>query len=150
MADFAIKANKGVASVQSYMVVTAAASSPHRYKVNGYTIGCAATPGDNAFMHAVQRCTTAGTGSALTPNACDPAEAYAATTVAKDTITVDPTLTASAFLDATPLNQRTTFRYVSIPGKEITCPATASNGFAWILTSATTTSFDATLNFTEQ
>lgn len=149
MADYTIKANKGAASVQSTAILVAAASSPRRIRVNAYTIGCGATPGDNSFTHIVQRCTTAGTGSALTPNANDAADSIAASAVAKDTTTVDPTLTASAFLGWDALNQRTTFRWVAVPGKEIVCPATASNGIILGLSAATTTSFDATMEFSE-
>lgn len=149
MASWACKANKGTASVQAILLLVAAAASPRRANVYDYTIGCGATPADNAFNHIVQRCTTAGTGAALTPNALDPADTLASTIVAKDTITVDPTLTANAFLGRKALNQRATFRWVAVQGKEIKLPATASNGIILGLSSATTTDFDAEAHFEE-
>ena len=149
MAKWAIKANKGAASVQTVALITAAAASPRRAKVYDYTIGSGATPGDNAWVHIVQRCSTAGTGAALTPNALDPADTLASTIVCKDTITVDPRLTASAFLGRKPLNQRATFRWVAAPYGELMIPATASNGIVLGLSAATTTDFDAEAHFEE-
>lgn len=143
MARWGVKANKGAASVQTVLLLTAAASSPRRAKVYDIGFGCGASPADNAFTWIIQRCSTAGTGSALTPNSLDPADTLASTIVAKDTTTVDPTLTASAFLWAEALNQRASFRWVAAPYSEIIIPATASNGIVAGLSSATTTSFDA-------
>lgn len=149
MARWAVKANKGAANVQTILLLVAAAASPRRAKLYDYSIGCGATPGDNAFAHIVQRCTTAGTGAALTPNALDQADTLASTIVAKDTITADPTLTANAFLGRKALNQRATFRWVAAPGGEIVIPATASNGVILGLGAATTTDFDAEAHYEE-
>lgn len=149
MADWGIKANKGTASVQSVALLVAAAASPRRAKVYDYTIGSGAAPNDLAFNHIVQRCTTAGTGAALTPNALDPGDTLASTIVCKDTVTADPTLTANAFLNRHPLNLRNTFRWCATPGKELVIPATASNGIIVGLASATTQDFDAGVQFSE-
>ena len=149
MARWGVKANKGASSVQTILLLVAAASSPRRAKVYDYTVGCGATPADSAFTHIVQRCTTAGTGTALTPNALDQADSLASTIVAKDTITADPTLTASAFLGWKALNQRSTYRWVAAPYGEIVIPATASNGIILGLTAATTTTFDAEAHYEE-
>lgn len=143
MARWGCKANKGAASVQSVLLLVAAAASPRRAKVYDLSFGCGASPADNAFTWIVQRCSTAGTGAALTPNSLDPADTLASTIVAKDTVTVDPTLTASAFLYAEALNQRASFRWVAAPYSELIIPATASNGLILGLSAATTTSFDA-------
>lgn len=150
MAKWAVKANKGSASVQSILILVAAASSPRRAKLYDYTVGCGATPADAVFTHILQRCTTAGTGSALTPNALDPADTLACTIVAKDTVTVDPTLTASAFLGWKALNQRSSYRWIAAPGGEVVIPATASNGVILGLSAATTTTMDAEAHFEEQ
>ncbi len=149
MARWACKANKGAANVQSVLLLVAAAASPRRARVYDYTIGSGATPGDNAFVHIVQRCTTAGTGAALTPNALDPADSLASTIVAKDTITADPTLTANAFLGRKALNQLATFRWVAAPYGELVIPATASNGLILGLGTATTSDFDAEGHYEE-
>lgn len=149
MARWVTKANKGTANVQSIAIVVAAAASPRRAKIYDYTIGSGATPGDNAFVHIVQRCTTAGTGTALTPTALDSADTLASTIVVKDTTTVDPTLTANAFLGRKALNQRATFRWVAAPYGEIIIPATASNGVILGLGTASTTDMDAECHYEE-
>jgi len=149
MARWGVKANKGAGNVQSVLGLTAAAASPRRAKVHDISMGCGASPADNAFTWIIQRCSTAGTGSALTPNALDPADTLASTIVAKDTTTVDPTLTAAAFLYAEALNQRATMRWVAAPYSELIIPATASNGFIVGLSAATTTSFDCGAQFEE-
>lgn len=149
MARAGVKANKGAASVQSVLLLVAAAASMRRAKVHDITMGCGATPGDNAFIWIIQRCSSAGTGAALTPNMLDQADTLASTIVAKDTVTADPTLTAGAFLYAEALNQRATMRWVAAPGSELVIPATASNGFIVGLSAATTTSFDAGAQFEE-
>jgi hypothetical protein len=150
MALWGIKANKGAANVQGVAVITAAAASMRRARVYDWKLGCNASPADNSFLHIAQRCTTAGTGAALTPNSLDPGDSLASTIVCKDTITVDATLTAAAFLDAIPLNQRASFRWVAPPGGELVIPATASNGISFGLSTATTTSFDYGIQFREE
>lgn len=149
MARWSIAANKGAASVQSVAIVVAAAANMRRAKIYDWTFGCGASPADNSFTHIAQRCTTAGTGAALTPNALDQADTLASTIVCKDTTTVDPTLTAGSFGARKALNQRATFRWVAAPYGELIIPATASNGYIFGLSAATTTSFDADIHFEE-
>lgn len=149
MARWTIGANKGAASVQSVAIVVAAAASMRRAKIYDWQFGCGASPADNSFTWIAQRCSTAGTGAALTPNSVDAADTLASTIVCKDTTTVDPTLTAGAFGARVPLNQRASFRWVSSPYGELIVPATASNGYIFGLTAATTTSFDAGIGFEE-
>ena len=142
MARWAVAANKGAANVQGVLYLTAASANMRRAKVYDWTLGCGASPGDAAFIHIGQRCTTAATGSAKTPNSLDPADTLATTIVAQDTITVDGTLTANAFVFRKALNQRATFRWVAAPYSEILIPATANNGVMLGLSSASTTTFD--------
>lgn len=147
MGAFYCTANKGVASVKSVLLLTAAASVPRRGVVVEWSIGSDSTPADNAYVIIVQRCSTAGTGTTVTPNAADPADPIASTIVATGTVTADPTLTASAFLGGKALNQRASWRWVAVPGFEIIIPATASNGIMLGASSATTTSFQADAAF---
>lgn len=142
MARWGFKASKGAGNVQGVAVVTAAAASPRRARIYDWSLSSSATPGDNVFIHVAQRCTTAGTGNALTPNALDPADTLASTIVCKDTITVDAALTASAFLYEVTLNQRASFRWVAAPYGEMVISATASNGISLGLSAASTTTFD--------
>lgn len=139
----------GGSSVQTVGAATAATSSPRRAKVLDWKFGSSQSPADNEFIHIIQRCTTAGTGTAVTPNATDPADTLASTIVVKGTITADPTLTASAFLATVALNQRASFRWVAAPYDEILIPATASNGVAFAVSSATTTTFAEDLQYEE-
>lgn len=150
MPSFGVTANKGAASVKSVLLLTAAASTPRRGRISDLTFGCDASPADNSFVIIGQRCTTAGTGAALTPNATDPADPIAATIVATGTVTADPTLTASAFVfPGFAMNQRASFRWVAVPGFELIIPATASNGIAFGVGTATTTSFQYGAMFSE-
>jgi hypothetical protein len=149
MARWGLNATKGSASVQTVLALNAAASSMRRAKVFDISMGCAASPADNAFQWIVQRCTTAGTGTTLTPNSLDAADTLATTIVATATVTVDPALTASAFLYTDALNQRSTFRWVAAPYSELIIPATASNGIAFGLSAASTTTFVAGAIFEE-
>jgi hypothetical protein len=142
MARWGVTANKGAAVVQSVLVLEAAAASPRRAKVYDWTLGTGIAPADNAFTHIIQRCTTAPTGAAKTPNSLDQADTLASTIQAFDTVTADPTLTANAFLARKPLNQRATFRWVAAPYGEIILPATANNGIMMGLSATTATSFD--------
>lgn len=140
MARWGVKANKGAANVQGVLYLVAAAASPRRARVYDWTMGCSAAPADNIFIHIVQRCTNVSlAGATLTPNALDPADSLASTIVGTDTVTVDGTLTASAFLANKALNQRATFRWVAAPYGELMIPATANNGLMFGLSAASTT-----------
>lgn len=149
MARWGVSANKGSASVQGVLNLNAAASSMRRAKIYDLGIGCGASPADNAFIWVIQRCTTAGTGTTVTPNSLDAADTLASTIVATATITVDATLTAGAFAYREALNQRASFRWVAAPYGELIIPATASNGFMIGLSAATTTTFDVGACFEE-
>jgi len=141
MARWGVAFNSGGSSVKSVGLLVAAASSPRRAKVTDWKIGSSQSPADNTFTHIIQACTTAGTGAAKTPMASDAADTLASTIVAKDTITADPTLTAGAFYANLAVNQRASFRWVAAPFFELIIPATASNGFAFAVSSASTTTF---------
>jgi hypothetical protein len=150
MARWGVAATKGAANVQTILSLNAAAASMRRAKIYDWTLGCgAAPPADNAFIHLLQRATTNPTGAALTPNSLDPADTLASTIVATNIVTVDGTLTASAFLARKPLNQRATFRWVAAPYGELIIPATTNNGIAWVLSAASTTSFDGDMHYEE-
>lgn len=129
MAKYAVTAQRTASSTLSVAVVTANATTPRRGKIYRLEFGSEASPADNAFLWQVQRCTTAGTATAVTPVALDPADA-ATTLVASQNATVDPTLTANLFLLTIPLNQRATYQWQPAPGGELVIPATASNGGA--------------------
>lgn len=140
MGSWATKGSKSnAASVQTVLALNAAAASPRRARIFDLTFGSSASPVvDQQWVWQCQRCTTVGTGSSKVPNALDPADTLASTIQATDIYTVDPTLTAAAFVKSVGLNQRATFRWVAAPGKELVIPAATNNGIAVVLSAATT------------
>lgn len=129
MATYGAEFNKGTTSTTIGVgSLEAAATNMRRFKLTEAIFGSEATPADNVFLFEANRSTTAATGTAVTPNAYDPADTIGAGTLAKENLTVQGTNTAGAVPLAVPLNQRATFRWVAIPGREIMVPATASNG----------------------
>lgn len=105
-------------------LVSAATVRPELYDV---VVGSVATPADNAAQYYVQRFTAAGTVTAVTPQALDPADPAALVTAGVNA-SVEPTYTAGAIMLRVPKNQRATFRWVAREGGEIKSPATAANG----------------------
>lgn len=85
------------------------------------------TPGDYQAKYNLNRYTVAGTSSAKTPQALDPADP-AALASAGEAHSVEPTYTANAVLLVISRNMRHPYRWVAIPGREIVLPATAANG----------------------
>lgn len=152
MANFAANMTRTASATLSVGALTAAASNPRRYKLYDYVFGSAeATPADGNSLWQIQRCTTAGTaGSAVTPVSVDPGDTVAATTVGGQAHSADPTLTAGAILLSVGLNQRATFRWVPVPGKELIVPATASNGLAFRTPTAATVTATAQAWIEEQ
>lgn len=129
MANYAVEMNRTASTTLSVGNWIADATRPRRGKFYDLMFGSEASPADNPFLWQVQRCTTAGTSTGVTPTAIDPGDA-ATESDAGENHTIDPTLTAGAILLSIPLNQRATFRWVAAPGGELVYPATASNGLA--------------------
>lgn len=103
-------------------------SSPRRLRLSELIIGSdAATLGTSNFRFEVQRSTAAATGTAITPEPLDPADA-ACVALMKSNLSVQGTNTAGKIPITIPLNEQATFRWVANPGSEIVVPATANNG----------------------
>lgn len=149
MARMAVALNSGGTSVKTVGGLNAAASNMRRAKVIDWLIGSSQAPADAVFTHIAQRATTAPTGTGRTPNAIDQADTLASTIVATDTVTADGTLTAGAFNANVAINQRASFRVVTAPYMELIIPATASNGYAFGVSAATTTTFAYSISFEE-
>jgi len=98
-----------------------------RGKIYDILFGSEAVPADAGLLWQFNRYTAAGTSTAVTPQALDPADA-AFLGQAGENHTVEPTYTANAILLNVPLNQRATFRWVAAPGGELVYPATTANG----------------------
>lgn len=119
--------NTASATVPLNNITATAAVRPRIYDLS---MGSDATPADNAAKYALQRASARGTQStSITPQALDSADPAA--TLTSDTAwTVNPTLTASAFLLQWAQNQRATYRWVAAPYSELIIPATAGAGLA--------------------
>lgn len=149
MANFAVQMNRTASTSLSLGTWVADATRPRRLKFYEYIFGSEASPADNSFLYIVQRCTTAGTLTGVTPSPLDPADA-ATESDAGENVTIEPTYTANLVLLAIGLNQRATFRWVAAPGSELVTPATASNGMGIQTTTASAVAISATVLAQEQ
>lgn len=120
-----------------------------RPRVYDVLLSSDATPADNCGDYQLQRTTTAGTSSAVTPQALDPGDP-AATATAGKAHSAEPTYTANAILLHFALNQRATFRWVAAPYGELVLPA-AANGLGLLCTSvaASAVNVGSTIHFEE-
>lgn len=127
MGAYAIDFHRTASTVASLGSITADATRPRRFEIYDLLFGSEAAAADNPFLYVLQRCTAAGTSTAVVPQAIDPADA-ATEMDAGENHTVEPTYTAAAILLELPLNQRATFRWIATEGGRLIGPATASNG----------------------
>jgi hypothetical protein len=97
-----------------------------RPKVYDLIVSSVATPADNAGEYLLQRTTTVGTSTSVTPQLLDPGDPAALATAGVNH-SAEPTYTANAIMLRIATNQRATFRWVAAPMGEIVLPA-AANG----------------------
>lgn len=107
--------------------LTAPAASMRRIKVHEIFVGSEAAPADQQLKWRVQRCTTTGTRTGVTPQNNDQADAAPLTT-AGQAHSVDPTYTANAIYLNDPINQKASYRWVAVKDGELIIPAVANNG----------------------
>jgi hypothetical protein len=131
MAKYAITGSQATVSgsYKTVLDVFATTGSLRRGKVYDVLIGTNGTPADNYLQWDISRMTADGTGTAVTPQALDPAD-VAALATAKNNYSAEPTITAGSSLFNVGVNQRASYRWVAAPGSELVFPATASNGLA--------------------
>lgn len=122
-----------------------AAIRPAIYDV---TIGSQTTPADAAVDTFLQRTTTAGTSTAVTPQALDSGDP-AATATAGKAHSAEPTYTANAILLEIAQNQRATYRWVAAPESELQLPAAANGIGALINAVSSTFTQNMTLHYAE-
>lgn len=149
MATYAVQLQRTASTTASLGTWVADATRPRRLKFHYIVFGSEGTVADNPFNYQVQRCTAAGTSTAVTPQPLDPADA-ATESDAGQAHTVEPTYTASAILLSLSINQRATAQWYGRPGKEIITPATASNGIGIKTPTAGAVAITATLHADEQ
>lgn len=124
--NYTISGARAVAS-PTKTLLTLIGGTTTRPQIYDIVVGSTATPADNALEFILQRFTAAGTATAVTPAANDPADPAAIATAGVNH-TVEPTYTAGQILVDIAMNQRATQRWVPSPGREIKLPATAANG----------------------
>ena len=130
MPKYSVEMTRTGSTTLSTGSINADATSPRRSKIFQVIFGVNGSPAaDNVWLLQLQRCTTTGTATAVTPISLDPADAASITDAFRNH-TVDPSLTANAILLSAPLNQRATFLWQAVPGGELVIPATANNGIA--------------------
>lgn len=135
MANYALtNSNAGTqqsvtSTYKSLIGVTASSTTAlRRVKVYDILVGTNGTPADNYMEWDVSRQTVAGTGTALTPNALDPADG-ASVSACLANYTSEPTVTAASSVFYVGVNQRASYRWVAAPGSELVAPATNAAGF---------------------
>ena len=148
MGKYAVDLQRTASTTASLGNVTAPGSSMRRAKIYFLQYGCEGDAADNEFLYTLQRCTTAGTRTSVTPQALDAADAACVTT-AGENHTVEPTYTSGAILLNTPLNQRATYQWMAPPGGELVIPATANNGVGIQTPTATALAITAQIHFEE-
>lgn len=126
-AKYAVDMQRTANASQSVGNITAPGSGMRRFRVYFMQLGAEGDAADNEFLWTLQRCTTAGTRTSVTPIPLDMADAAAATT-AGENHSAEPTYTANEILLNVPLNQRATYQWMAPPGGELVVPATANAG----------------------
>jgi hypothetical protein len=124
--------------------VSQPASALKRLKISYVSVGSDATA-DNAFSAVLQRTTAPGTSTSVTPQRRDPADG-AASAVAGQAHTVEPTYTSGENVLSIAGHQRSTFQWYAIPGHEIVVPVTNNAGIGF-KTITVTTAFNQVVIF---
>lgn len=151
MANYGTAFNKtGSDSVlQVVELIAAAATGIRRSKIFSFGIGCTAASNDGVHQYTIHRVTGTATGTAVTPQPLDGADAVAFAT-SKHLITADAgSFAAGAELYREPLNGRASWQFNANPGKEFVGPATASNGLSLGLSAASTATYAGNLQHEE-
>ena len=145
---YSIDGEQNIASPDdSILGITSAATV--RPVIHYIGIGISGTPADNAITWYLGRHTAAGTSTAVTPQALDPADP-SSLTAAGENHTIEPTLTANAILFRLALNQRASHSWWADAYGGLQAPATAANGItAYPVHASATVLGDMTMHFSE-
>jgi hypothetical protein len=113
-------------------------SATYRGFLEHFIVSVGGTPADNSIIFTLQRCTTAGTFTSVTPANTETADG-APDLIAGENATAEPTYTASTELFDNDLNQRAIFMLVYTDQRWPVIPATANNGIGMKATHASVT-----------
>ena len=130
MANYAVTGTQTTGT--GYKTILSIVSSATLRRVKWYDVlfGTTGTPADNAMQFDISRITAAGTNTAVTAQALDPADQASLVTTCGNLHTVEPTVTANSSVINIGINQRASYRWVAAPGSELVSPATSAAGFA--------------------
>ena len=105
--------------------VTAAtgATTLRRAAIYDVLVGVDGTPADNVVVWKLDRQTSTGTRTAVTPPPLDAGDAAALITCGANT-TIEGIITSATQLLEVAVNQRASYRWVAAPGGELIVPAT--------------------------
>ncbi len=106
--------------------VSQPATALKRISIQYVSMGSNATA-DNMYEAWLQRTTAAGTSTAVTPQLRDAADG-AASAVAGQAHTVEPTYTANAIMLTIFAHQRSSYQWYAAPGHDIVIPVTNAAG----------------------
>lgn len=126
MPSFVATCRAAVANPRTIGAVQQPSTARTRLWLNQFILSISGTPADNAIIWTLQRTTTAGTSTSVTPAVADQADT--ATAVAGENFTAEPTYTSATELFDNALTQRATLAVVYAPGRERVIPLTNSNG----------------------
>jgi hypothetical protein len=127
MPAYTITARAACANPRTIARVGHDATAVQRARINRMTLSASGTPADNAIIWTLQRCTTTGTMTSVTPALRDTVDG-AADLLGSENATVEPTYTAATEMFDNAVNQRATLIVVYDDRNEIIIPATANNG----------------------
>jgi hypothetical protein len=122
------------------LTIVSNATTVQRNIIDEYILSIQLTPSDSQISWTSQRCTAAGTSTAVTPLGQDDEADRAAQAAVGKNHTVEPTYTANAFIfEAMNLNARATYRWVAAPGAAIITPAVVGDGIGFMALHASRT-----------
>jgi hypothetical protein len=132
MANFSASGLSGAltTTLKTALSVRQPASPASIIKMHTIVISSPATPADSAIEWVIQRVSTAGTSTAVTPTDTEDA-AQVATAVAGQTFTAEPTAVANTIFFDQAVNQRATYTIVLASGYEWKLGLTATRGMAF-------------------
>jgi hypothetical protein len=149
MPAYTITSRAAAANPRTIARVGHDASAVQRGCLTRMTVSSSGTPADNAIIWTLQRCTTTGTMTSVTPALRDTADG-AADLIGSENATAEPTYTSATEMFDNAVNQRATLIVVYDERNEIIIPATANNGLGLKATHASFTgNVEATLTWTE-
>lgn len=149
MAKYSAQLNRTSSTTLPVGSITSDSTTPRRGRIYYLNVGFIGTPADTAHQLDVQRCTAAGTSTAVTPKPLDPADA-ACLSDCGENHTVDATRTANEVMLAIAMNTKATVQWYAPPGSELVYPATAANGFALITSTTTALAMTSMVFFNEE